>query len=93
MRVDLPLLQQSVVEPSKIVEKKEIRKETTGASQTDESLSFAAPLGSGGTYSLSSLRAAVDYHAKFLTVAENNVEAANHTGVIPRMILDRLNGR
>ncbi len=93
MRVDIPLLSQSLIEASKIPEKKDVTKYTS-REPAEESPSFVpSPLGLSGTYSLSSLRAAVEYHAKFLTVAENNLEAANHTGRIPQLILDRLNAK
>ncbi len=46
---------------------------------------------SSGTYSPASLKAIAEYHAKFLTVAENNLQAANHSARIPQLLLDRLN--
>jgi len=39
------------------------------------------------------LKAAVDYNAKFLTVANSNLEAANHTATIPKAVIDSLAGR
>ncbi len=78
-----------------IDDKKELtNEESKENSQVDETQSFIpSPFGSSRTYSLSSLKAAVGYHAKFLTVAESNLEAVNHPPVIPREILDRLNIR
>jgi len=93
MRVDIPLLSQSLIEASKVPEKKDVTK-STPKEPSEESHTFVpSPLGLSGTYSLSSLRAAVEYHAKLLTVAENNLEAANHPARIPQLILDRLNAK
>jgi hypothetical protein len=44
------------------------------------------------TYSPASLKAAADYYAKFLTVAQSNIEAAKHASGIPQQLLDRFNG-
>jgi hypothetical protein len=95
MRVESPLIPQSLIDSPKIIDNKEVSEKGSGDPQPlEESSSFVpAPLGSSRTYSLSSLRAAVDYHAKFLTVAGNNVEAANHPATIPKAIIDRLSGR
>ena len=95
MRVESPLVQQSQIESQKPIEKKELANSIPqdGESPEDSSSTFISPFGSSGTYSLSSLRAAVDYHAKFLTVAKNNLEAVNHPAAIPQMILDRLSVR
>ena len=95
MRVEMPLVPQSLVESPKSLEKKELTADNPSNPKQDnpaeESLSyFSSPLGLGGTYSVSSLKAAVDYHAKYLTVAESNVQAAQHAATIPREILDRL---
>ena len=96
MRIESPLAQQSLVDSSKIVEKKDLVSQGGSKKKVDrepQPQSFApSPFGSSGVYSLSSLRAAVDYHAKFLTIAQNNLEAANHAATIPRAIIDRLSG-
>jgi hypothetical protein len=94
MRVEMPVVPQSMIESSKPLEKKEFTGNRDGVKPEDESLSFAPlPGGIGGTYSISSLKAAVEYNAKYLTVAENNVEAARNSGMIPQALLDHLNGR
>jgi hypothetical protein len=93
MRVEMPVVPQSLIESPKSLDKKELTGEDVQAEKlAEESQSyFPSPLGFSGTYSLSSLRAAVDYHAKFLTVAESNLQAAQHPPTIPQMILDRMN--
>jgi hypothetical protein len=95
MRVDSSLLSQTQIESSKTLEKKEVTPE--GIRQDtllDEAQSFVpSPMGSSGTYSVKSLKAAVDNYAKFMTVAENNLRAAQHPAAIPQLLLDRLNGR
>jgi hypothetical protein len=95
MRVEIPLVPQSLVESQVNIDKKELKSDNSKEKKTaEESPSFfPSPLGSGKTYSVSSLKAAVDYHAKFLTVAENNLQAAQNPAMIPRSILDHLNGR
>ncbi len=95
MRVESTLVPQSLIDSPKPIETKEVPTSNPGESESAEALvSFMpSPLGFGRTYSLSSLRAAVDYHAKFLTVAGNNLEAANHAATIPRTIIERLSGR
>jgi hypothetical protein len=95
MRVENPLLTQSLIESPKPTDKKEV---TGSDSRQDRSMEesqnfIPSPLGSSGIYSVSSLKAAVEYHAKFLAVAESNLQAIRHQGVIPQMLLDRLNGR
>jgi hypothetical protein len=94
MRIESPLVSQSLIESTQAIEKKEVNVNNLHDHEpSEDSPSFVpSPFGSSGTYSVSSLRAAVDYHAKFLTVAQNNLEAANHPAVIPRTILDRLSG-
>jgi hypothetical protein len=94
MRIESPLVSQSLIESPQVIEKKEVNeKNIHDREPSEDSPSFMpSPFGSSGTYSVSSLRAAVDYHAKFLTVAQNNLEAANHPAVIPKTLLDRLNG-
>jgi len=95
MRVEMPVVPQPLVESPNNIEKKELKPSRVGEEKPDEgSQSFVpSPLGSSGTYSVSSLKAAVDYYAKFLTVAENNLQAAHHPQKIPQMLLDRLNAR
>jgi hypothetical protein len=93
MRVEIPSSPQPSIEASKVIEKKEVTK-SVSMDQDEEKQSFVpTPPGSGRTYSVSSLKAAVDYYAKFLTVAENNIAATNHPPRIPQAILDRLNPR
>jgi hypothetical protein len=95
MRVEMPLMPQSFVESPKSLDKKEVTANNSKASQSAEESQtfFPSPLGSSGTYSVSSLRAAVGYHAKFLTVAESNLQAAQHPPTIPQAILDHFNGQ
>lgn len=95
MRVESTLIQQSLIDSAKAVENKQVTANgPDGGDQSDEKLSYIAyPLGSSGTYSPASLRAAVDYHAKFLTVAGNNMEAAKHAATIPKAVLDLFGGR
>ncbi|HTY64243.1 MAG TPA: hypothetical protein VMG30_18475 [Acidobacteriota bacterium] len=95
MRVEFTSVPQPQIESAKTIEKKEIKGSNPGnATEPEEMQSFIPfSLGTGKTYSLSSLKAAVDYHAKFLTVAENNMAAVNHAATIPRGILDSLNCR
>jgi hypothetical protein len=93
MRVEMPVVPQSLVESPKSLEKKDLTSNAPKDSQpVEESQSFLpSPLGFSRTYSKASLRAAVDYYAKFLTVAESNLQAAQHPSTIPQVILDRLN--
>jgi hypothetical protein len=95
MRVEFTSVPQSQIESAKTIDKKEIKSGDSGSNASaDEAGSFVPfSLGSGRTYSLSSLKAAVDYHAKFLTVAESNMAAINHAATIPKGILDSLNCR
>jgi hypothetical protein len=95
MRVEMPLVPQPLIESPKSIVKNELTTSETRERKPEEEPQsfFPSPLGFSGTYSVSSLRAAVDYHAKFLTVAENNLRAAQHPSMIPQVILDRLNGR
>ena len=90
MRVEMPLVPQPSVESAKTIDKNEVTSvSTNGEGEAEESQSFfPARLGFRNTYSLSSLRAAVGYHAKLLTVAESNLQAAQHPPQIPRVILD-----
>ena len=95
MRIETPSVAQPQIESPKASEKKELTENSSSGSTTlDDSEPFVpSPFGSSRTYSLSTLRSAVDYHAKFLTVAESNLEAVNHPSSIPQGILDRLNYR
>ena len=94
MRVDSQFVPQTLIESQKVIEKKDVNSNISGERTAEESQSFVpSPFGSSGVYSPSSLRAAVDYHAKFLTVAQNNLAAANHATTLPRAIIDRLRGR
>ena len=94
MRIEGQVFPQSLVESSKPLEKKEIVSiNSREDSDSEESQPLTlSPFGTGGTYSVSSLKAAVDYHVKFLAVAENNMMAANHPPTIPREIMDRFKG-
>ena len=95
MRVESPLVPQSLIESSKPIENNALKSDSSPyAEPVEQASSYAVlPLSSSGIYSPASLRAAVDYHAKFLTVAGNNLEAANHAATIPRAIIERLSGR
>lgn len=96
MRIENTPLPGSLIESTKTIEKKELSPDSvkTSAPQNEDAQPLlASPMGFGGTYSVASLRAAVDYYAKFLTVAENNMQAAQHATAIPQALLDRLNGR
>jgi hypothetical protein len=90
MKVEMPLTPQSFVESPKSIDKKEHTiNASTENTAPEESLSFfPSMLGFSRTYSVSSLKAAVAYHAKFLTVAESNLQAAEHPPTIPKAILD-----
>jgi hypothetical protein len=91
MRIESPLVSQSQVESPKVIEKKELIANISNGDKLaeDEQIFLPSALGSSKTYSVSSLRAAVDYHAKVLTVAANNLQAAQNTAAIPRAFLDR----
>jgi hypothetical protein len=95
MRIEMPLVPQPLIESPKSIEKKELTADNLNGSNEPEGSQpfFPSPLGFSGTYSLSSLRAAVDYHAKYLTVAESNVQAAKHAPMIPQAILDYFKSR
>jgi hypothetical protein len=95
VRVESPLVPQSLMDSPKPIENKEVRSSSSSDPEPAEETSslIPVPLSSSGIYSPSSLRAAVDYHAKFLTVAGNNLEAANHAATIPRALIDRFSGR
>ena len=90
MRIEMPAVSQPPIESPKSIEKKELKAGNfNGANEPEESQAFlSSPPGFAGTYSVSSLKAAVDYHAKFLTVAENNAQASQHASMIPQAILD-----
>ena len=92
MRIETTLVPQSHVESAKALEKKGLVNGESNANNIDDPQSFVpSPFGLSRTYSLSSLKNAADYHAKFLTVAENNLTAVNHPAKIPKGLLDRLN--
>jgi hypothetical protein len=95
MKVEMPAVSQSLIESPKPIEKKDLTAiNSNGAGEPDASQAFfPSPLGLSRTYSVSSLKAAVNYHAKFLTVAESNVEATQHPSTIPQTILDHFNAR
>jgi hypothetical protein len=93
MRIESQLVPQTLVESSKPLDKKEIKSKDSGEDSSSDASIFSspAPFGSSGTYSVSSLKAAVDYHVKFLSVAENNMMAVNHPPTIPRALIEQLN--
>jgi len=93
MRLDTSLLPNSLLQSPKILQNKQLTTHSPGALEFPEEAPafYSSPFGSSGTYSVSSLRAAVDYHAKFLTVAENNLEAVHHPDTVPSAIIERLN--
>ena len=95
MRIDMPAVSQSPIESPKSVEKKELTEnKLNNAGEPEESQAFfPSPLGQARTYSVSSLKAAVNYHAKFLTVAESNMQAAQHASGIPQTILNYFNAK
>ncbi|MDM7998169.1 MAG: hypothetical protein QUT30_21070 [Acidobacteriota bacterium] len=93
MRIESTSVPQTLVESAKALEKKELTNSKPNENPLEESQSFfPSPFGFSRTYSPASLKSAVDYHAKFLTVAENNMAAVNHPSAIPQGILNRLNG-
>jgi hypothetical protein len=94
MRIDMPAVSQSQIESSKSIEKKELTASNfNGASEPEELQAlFPSSPGLARTYSVSSLKAAVNYHAKFLTVAESNMQAAQQVSTIPQAILNYFNG-
>jgi hypothetical protein len=91
MRIESPLVSQTLIESSKAIDKQELTDRAKKPEETtDESLSFVpSAFGFSGTYSIASLKAAVDYNAKYMTVAENNTLAAKSMTAIPQTILDR----
>ena len=93
MRVETPLVPQQLIENNKAIEKKElITASLKGNNDFEESQAgFHSPLGFRSSYTISSLQAAVNSHAKFLTVAESNIQAARHSAMIPKAILDHFN--
>jgi hypothetical protein len=93
MRIESSLVSQSLVDANQVVESTAVTKNASSEPvEADASQFVPSPFGSSGVYSPSSLRAAVDYHAKFLTVAQNNLTAANHAATIPKSIIDGLIG-
>jgi hypothetical protein len=95
MRIEMPVASQPPIESPKSIEKKELTVSHSSSANEPEELQafFSSPPGLAGTYSVSSLKAAVNYRAKFLTVAENNVQASQHASMIPHKILDYFNAR
>jgi hypothetical protein len=95
MRIEMPVVSQSPIESPKSIEKKELTSiDSSGASEPEELRALlSSPPGLAGIYSVSSLKAAVNYHAKLLTVAESNVAAAQHGSMIPPAILNYFNAR
>jgi hypothetical protein len=95
MRIENAVISQTLIEASKTIEKKDVTPAGEKKVSENEEMDpfIPLPLSSGGTYSVASLKSAVDYYAKFLTVAESNMQAAQQTAKIPQALLDRLNGR
>jgi hypothetical protein len=93
MRIESPQISQSLIESSKPIEKKELTGESQKLSETPEDdMSFVpSAFGFSGTYSVTSLKAAVDYNAKYMTVAESNAQAAKSMTMIPKAILNYFN--
>ena len=91
MRVESSLVSQTLIESSKPIDKQELTDRSNKPEETaNESLSFVpSAFGFSGTYSIASLKAAVDYNAKYMTVAESNTSAAKSMTAIPQTILDR----
>lgn len=92
MRIESSVVsQQTLIESSKPIDKKEpIGKLNKPEETVEESASFIpSAFGFSGTYSVASLKSAVDYHAKYMTVAESNTLAAKSMTKIPQAILDR----
>ena len=94
MRVEGQVFPQSLVESSKPLDKKDISSKNSSEdpASDDSQLLTLSPFGTGGTYSVNSLKAAVDYHVKFLAVAENNMLAVNHPPTVPAEVLDHFKG-
>ncbi|MBN2244122.1 MAG: hypothetical protein JW793_15660 [Acidobacteria bacterium] len=94
MRIEGQTIPQSLVESSKSLEKKGLTMNNSlEDSASEETRPFQlSPFGTVGTYSVNSLKAAVEYHVKFLAVAENNMVAAGHPPTIPGEILDHFKG-
>ena len=92
MRIESQVIPQSLIESSKPLEKKDIEsKDSREIPSSNESQPLSlSHFGSTGTYSISSLKAAVDYHVKFLSVAENNMRAIQHPPTIPQALIDQL---
>jgi hypothetical protein len=93
MRIESPVVSQSLIESSNPIEKKELTSVSNKPEETaEESASFVpAAVGFSGTYSIASLKAAVDYHAKYMSVAESNTLAAKSMTVMPKAILNYFN--
>ena len=90
MRVESSLVSQTLIESSKAIDKQELTDRSNKPEETsDDSSSFVpSAFGFSGTYSIASLKSAVDYNAKYMTVAENNTLAANSMTAIPQTILN-----
>ena len=95
MRIENAVISQSLIDASKNIEKKEVttNREVKVDENSDLEPFIPAPLHSGGTYSIASLKAAVDYYAKYLTVAESNIQAAQLPTKIPQTLLNQMNGK
>ncbi len=94
MRIESQISPQSLAESSKPMIKKGLKDRNSGENPVSEESQLLAlsQFGPGGIYSVRSLKAAVNYHVKFLAVAENNMIAINHPPTIPREIMDHFNG-
>jgi len=94
MRIDFPQLTTTPVEPGKSGDQKilPLRYPSTSVKtgDTDEKIS-PVMIGLGGTYSIASLKAAAEHQAKYATVAENNILAAQSVSRIPEGLLQMFN--
>ena len=94
MRIEFPQINTKPVESGKSGEQKIFIHRNASSpvrnGDTDEK-SSAVMLGLGGTYSIASLKAAAEHQAKFATVAENNILAANSVPRIPEGLLQMFN--
>lgn len=94
MRIDSAVFPQSLVESSKPLGKKDVTSNDirdNRAAEESQTLTVSS-FGAGGTYSINSLKAAVDYHVKYLSVAENNMKAIQHPPTVPKGLIDYVNG-
>ena len=94
MRIEFPQINTQPVESGKSGDQRILVHRNASASaknsDTDDKTS-AVMLGLGGTYSIASLKAAAEHQAKFATVAENNILAANSVSRIPEGLLQMFN--